>query len=75
MRTGKDHLVCTNGGEVVCLMRIVMSTSPCACRWDDPYGPVILTSFLILTLTVQFVLKVAAMLKEGNATTESTPAN
>jgi SPX domain protein involved in polyphosphate accumulation/uncharacterized membrane protein YidH (DUF202 family) len=34
-------------------------------RWDDPYGPVILTVFLILTLLVQFSLKVAAMYKSS----------
>ena len=27
-------------------------------RWDDPYGPVILTVLLILALTIQFVFKV-----------------
>jgi hypothetical protein len=29
-------------------------------RWDDPYGPIILASTLVLVLTVQFVLKVIA---------------
>jgi hypothetical protein len=27
-------------------------------RWDDPVGPVLLTSLLIIALTVQFGLKV-----------------
>ena len=43
------------------------------CRWDDPYGPVILTVFLILTLLVQFVLKVAAMYKEGGNNLKNSP--
>lgn len=28
-------------------------------RWDDPYGPVILTSSLILALVIQFILTVS----------------
>lgn len=43
-------------------------------RWDDPYGPVILTVFLILTLLVQFVLKVAAMYKEGGNNLKNSPS-
>lgn len=28
-------------------------------RWDDPFGPIILTSLVILALVVQFIIKVS----------------
>lgn len=40
------------------LWRSEMIKTRNASRWDDPYGPIILTVMLILVLTTQFVMKI-----------------
>lgn len=57
-------------GVFTCLLNLFC----CVNRWDDPYGPVILTIFLILTLSVQFALKVAAMYKGSEGTLNNSPS-
>ena len=34
-------------------------------RWDDPFGPVLLTSLLILALTIQFCMKLNDLFENG----------
>jgi len=34
-------------------------------RWDDPMGPVLLTSLLILALSIQFFLKLRDVFENG----------
>lgn len=36
-------------------------------RWDDPYGPVLLTLVLIIALTVQFIVKFYDAIKAGKS--------
>jgi uncharacterized membrane protein YidH (DUF202 family) len=44
-------------------------------RWDDPRGPVVLTSLLIVALTVQFILKVKeVMAKQAREAADSAAA-
>ena len=35
-------------------------------RWDDPMGPIVLTSLLIVALTTQFVLKLRDLYIQGS---------
>ena len=34
-------------------------------RWDDPAGPVVLTTLLIVALSVQFIFQVMRILEQG----------
>jgi uncharacterized membrane protein YidH (DUF202 family) len=42
-------------------------------RWDDPYGPVILTSCLVIALLVQFCLKLSELVVSQPSTPVAAP--